>query len=246
MGRPLFLHEVIDIVGDKAVEYMEKSVLGFHTGSAADRGLELWGTWYVMGSTGRWPQVVSLWEMVDGWAGWERLGRSTNVKREANTSLNEWWLEALQRRTGGYDRLLGALPGTRPLAELQGGSIRGEVFVHELTTVPAGGAVEYLRAVEGEWAPVRAEHGHTLVGAFETLMVDDEVCTVWATTLADHVGLGAALDVARGVAAPEDGATADDRLTAWESRRRSLTTRWREELMVPCPGSPMGPPTWPA
>ena len=44
MGRLLYLHEVVDIVGENAVPYMEKSVLGFKTDSTADRGLDLYGT----------------------------------------------------------------------------------------------------------------------------------------------------------------------------------------------------------
>jgi hypothetical protein len=48
------------------MRYMEHTV-GFNADAAADRGLELVGTWYTMGSTGRWPQVVNLgsaWTMV--------------------------------------------------------------------------------------------------------------------------------------------------------------------------------------
>src|SRR3954451_1206231 len=133
MARQLYLHEVTDIVGDKAVEYMEQSVLGFHTDSAADRGLDLYGTFYVMGSTGRWPQVVSIWELADGWDAWERLCRSTNLKREGNDELNDWWLKALERRSGGFDRLLGAMPGTKSIADVGAEAINGTVFVHELT-----------------------------------------------------------------------------------------------------------------
>ena len=56
-SRALYLHETIDIVGDGAVPYMEESVVGFDAESIADRGLTLYGTWLVQGSTGRWPQV---------------------------------------------------------------------------------------------------------------------------------------------------------------------------------------------
>src|ERR1044072_9455213 len=111
----LHLHEVIDIVGEQAVPYMERSVLGFK-GETADRGLALWGTWYVMGSTGRWPQVVNIWEMADGWDGWERLCRATNLRREANEDLADWWREAYQRRTGGFRRLPGPTPAPPPPA----------------------------------------------------------------------------------------------------------------------------------
>lgn len=242
MGRMLYLHEVVDIVGDKAVDYMEKSVLGFKTETAAGRGLELYGTWYVMGSTGRWPQVVNLWELPDGWDSWERLCRSTNLRRERNEELNAWWLEALQRRSGGFDRLLGALPGTLSLAEIADQGVTGSLFVHEITEVPPGGAAAYLELVWERWAPIRAEYGHTLVGLWEVLFSDTEVVTLWATTLEDHVALGKATDAAIGFA--HDGGDVDDRLEQWARHRQDRTVRFREELMVPCPGTPMGPETW--
>jgi hypothetical protein len=243
MGRKLYLHEVIDIVGDKSVEYMEQSVLGFHTERAADRGLELFGTFAVMGSTGRWPQVVSVWELPDGWDSWERLCRSTNLRRQANTELNEWWLEALQRRSGGYDRLLGAMPGSPDIAQLRAAGTKGEVVVHELTSVPPGGAVEYLQAVAEQLAPLRAEYGHTLVGLWEVLFCDTEVCTLWCTTLEDHVALAKATDAARGFD-HDVGSEPDRRFVRWDEERVRLTTCWREELLVPCPGTVLGPDEW--
>src|SRR5690606_33940510 len=62
--RPLFLHEQIDIVGQSQWDYME------HTKKQAGHekvDFELLGTWYVMGITGRWPQVVNIWEIPGGW-----------------------------------------------------------------------------------------------------------------------------------------------------------------------------------
>lgn len=238
-SRPLHLHEVIDIVGEQAVPYMERSVLGFRTGTA-DRGLELYGTWYVVGGTGRWPQVVNIWELIDGWDGWERLCRATNLRREANAELGEWWLEAYQRRSGGFDRLLGALPGTATLADIAAGGIGGTLFVHELTEVRPGAGPDYLAAVGERWAPVAAEHGHRLVGAWEVLLGDTEVVTLWATSLEHHVALQRATDAARGVG-PGVG---DERIAAWHDEARGWRTRWREELLVPCPGTPMGPDAW--
>lgn len=239
--RPLYLHEVIDIRGEQAVPYMERSVLAFRS-ETTDRGLELYGTWYVMGSTGRWPQVVNIWEMADGWDGWERLCRSTNLRREANEELAQWWREAYERRTGGFDRLLGAVAGTRTLADLEREPVTATLFVHELTMVRPGAALDYLEAVRDEWAPVAADHGHVLVGLFEVLMGDSEVCTVWATDLESHVEMGKAADAAAGFGG--GSVPADERITAWRARAREFTTRWREELMIPCPGTPMGPATW--
>lgn len=230
----LHLHETIDIVGEQAVPYMERSVLGFEADTAG-RGLRLWGTWYVVGGTGRWPQVVNVWEMTEGWDDWERLCRATNLRREANDDLTDWWHEAYERRSGGFDRLLGPVPGTRLLADLARDPVKGTMFVHELTQVRPGAGADYLAALREGWAPVAAEHGHVLVGAWEVLLGDTEVCTIWATTLEDHVELG---KTSRGPG------PLDDRVAAWRTRSREWTTRWREELMVPCPGTPMGPDAW--
>lgn len=220
----LYLHEVVDIVGQGAVPYMEHT-LRFDADDTTDRGLELLGTWYVMGTTGRWPQVVNLWQFIDGWDGWERLCRATNLKREANVKLSSWWDEAYKYRTGGFDRLLAGAPGCPTIDELRATRVTGTVFVHELTTVTAGGQAAYLDAVVEDRRPAMAAAGHTLVGAYEVLLGNTEVCTVWATTLEEHVALQRAGD-------------------PWRARAHELSTRFREELMIPCPGTLMGPSEW--
>jgi hypothetical protein len=203
----LYLHEVIDIVGEGARRYMELTAR-FDTESAADRGLTLFGTWQVVGVTGRWPQVVNVWTL-DGWDGWGRLVTAANVKRTANKPLADWWQEAYATRTGGFDRLLKAQGPVDDAAA-------GELWVHELTEVRPGAGADYLAAVREEWAPVAAQHGHRLVGAFEVGFTDVEVVTLWATDVASHIEFEQAdLDI------------------DWPARRRQFTTRWREELLVP-------------
>jgi hypothetical protein len=224
--RNLYLHEYVDIVGDGAMRYMEHTI-GFDTAAAADRGLELVGTWYTMGSTGRWPQVVNLWECADGWTGWRRLMESTNLRRTRNPALTEWWREALQTRTGGFDRLLGAAPGCPKLADLRATGVTGSVFVHELSEVRPGAALDYLAATRDERQPLLAEFGHALVGLYEVLLGDVEVVTIWATDAAGHEALMRAADD-----------VSDERLARWHERARAAgRTRWREELMTPHPKS---------
>ncbi len=227
VARNLYLHEYIDIVGEGAMRYMEHTA-AFDADAAADRGVELVGTWYTMGSTGRWPQVVNLWECVDGWTGWRRLMERTNLARTKNPALNEWWREALKVRSGGFDRLLGAAPGCPSLADLRGQGVTGSVFVHELSQVRPGAALDYLSAVRDEWAPVRADYGHRLVGMYEVLLTDVEVVTLWATDPAGHEALGRATDEGD-----------DDRIVRWRKRAREHLTLWREELMTPYPGTPL-------
>ncbi len=222
-ARSLYLHECVDIVGEGAMRYMEHTE-SFDTEAAADRGIELVGTWYTMGSTGRWPQVVNLWECVDGWAGWRRLMESTNLRRTRNPALDAWWREAMESRSGGFDRLLGAAPGCPSLADLRDARVTGSVFVHELTEVRPGTGLEYLAAVREQWQPVLSGYGHELVGLYEVLMTDVEVVTIWATDPAGHVALMSA---------------DDERIARWRARARDFTTRWREELMTPYPGTPL-------
>jgi hypothetical protein len=222
--RALFLHEYVDIVGEGAMRYMEHTAR-FDPESAAARGLELLGTFYTMGSTGRWPQVVNIWECVDGRAGWRRLMERTNLQRTRNPALNEWWQTALEVRTGGFDRPLGGVPGCPTIESLRRDEVSGSVLVHELSQCRPGAAPEYLAAVREEWAPVMVEHGHRLVGLYEVLMTDTEVLTVWAGDPAGQESLGRAID---------DG---DDRVVAWRRRAREYLTCWREELMTPAPGT---------
>jgi hypothetical protein len=213
----LYLHEVVDIVGEGAVPYMEHSV-GFKVDQAADRGLELFGTWYVMGSTGRWPQVVNIWEMAGGWADWRRLCESTNLRRQANAELASWWRKALEYRSGGFDRLMGAVEGSPTLDDVRGAGTKGTLFVHEISEVPPGGALDYLAAVRDERASLLADYDHTLVGLWEVLLGDREVCTLWATDLDAHIALGEATDIARGVDPDESGGDAAMKsTTTWAS-----------------------------
>lgn len=237
--RDLFLHEVIDIVGQHQWDYME------HAKAQAGHekvDFELLGTWYTMGITGRWPQVINIWEIPGGWDGWygkvDRLG----MKRMSNAHLEGWWTTAYNYRTGGFDRLLAAAPGCPTMASLADAGLQSSLFVHELTEVRPGTALEYLEAVREERVPLMAEYGHHLVGLYEVLMHDTEVCTVWATEAADHVRMGKARDVSRGLASAEAaGVAGDDRIESWHRRARTWATRWREELMNPAPGTLCGP-----
>ena len=159
--RDLFLHEYIDINGMHQWDYME------HTRQQSGDekvDFELLGTWYTMGITARWPQVVNIWEIPGGWDGWygkvDRLG----LKRATNVTLNAWWKQAFEYRSGGFDRLLGAVPGCPNIESLQRDDVRGSLFVHELTEVEPGTPLDYHAAVREERAPLLAEYGHTHVG----------------------------------------------------------------------------------
>jgi hypothetical protein len=63
-----------------------------------------------------------------------------------------------------------------------------------------------------------AARGIALVGAYDSILNDTEVCTIWATDLATHTAL------------LREGDT-------WPAVAREYCTRWREELMTPGPGT---------
>src|ERR1044072_5155825 len=138
-ARELFLHEYIDIIGQGQWAYME------HAKAQAGHEkvyFELLGTWYTMGITGRWPQVVNIWEIPGGWDGWigkvDRLG----LKRASNQTMKSWWKQALECRSGGCDRLLAPAPGCPTMESLAADNVRGSLFVHELSEVRPGTALE--------------------------------------------------------------------------------------------------------
>jgi hypothetical protein len=217
-AAPLFLHEVIDIVGRGGRAYMDHT-RDFDAGSTTDGGLALVGTWEVVGTTGRWPQVVNVWEY-DGWDGWERLAQRTNIRKAENTELADWWDEAYRRRTGGFDRLLRGARGCPTLETLRRDGVGGSWFVHELSEVRPGAGPEYLERTLAERRPAMAERGIALVGAYDSVLTDTEVCTIWATDVATHTAL------------LRDG-------DPWPRVARKYCTRWREELMTPGPGTPL-------
>ncbi|MEE2662982.1 MAG: hypothetical protein VX681_02590 [Myxococcota bacterium] len=235
MSRDIFLHEIIDIVGLGAWPYMRHTL--DCSGDQAN-GMQLVGTWYTIGCTGRWSQCINLWELPDGWEGWcssiDRLG----LKREANKDLTGWWNEAHKYRTGGFDRQLAGIPGCPTMASLTRDQVRGSTFVHEISEVRAGAALDYLQAMQEEWVPVAREYGLEPVGLYEVLMNDTEVVTVWASEIDRIVNLGRTYDACRGL---DDTVGADDRVLQWRKRARKFCTRWREELMTPCPGTTCAP-----
>ena len=94
--------------------------------------------------------------------------------------------------------------------------------MHELTEVRPGTALDYLAAVREERAPLLAEYGHQLVGLYEVMMNDYEVCTIWATNAEDHVRAAKARDVARGLATESRRAAGDPRFEAWHDARAHL------------------------
>jgi hypothetical protein len=142
-------------------------------------------------------------------------------------------------RFTAFSRPLGAAPGSPAVADLLAEPYAASFYVFESATVRPGAALDYLAAVQEERAPVLAEHGQRLVGAYEVQFCDTEVVTLWGTGLNEHLALQRARDAALGL---DDEAEPDKRLLTWRTRARDfLTGPWRETLIAPFPGSKLAP-----
>jgi len=240
MPRHLYLFERIDVVGQGAYAYMEH--LKKDPVLQMPDMFTLQGTFYVVGITGRWPEVVNIWDVPGGWDGWRANVDRLNLKRK-KAFYEDWWDEAAQWRSSGFDRLCAAIDGSPTTDEIRERGIRGTLFMNELTRVRPGAQLDYLAAVREQRVPIMADHGYTPTGLWQVLWTPTEVITVWATEVDAHVRLQQARDVAAGHLTVEEagGVEGDPRILEWERTALEFVTDSREELMTPCPGMVYSP-----
>lgn len=114
------------------------------------------------------------------------------------------------------------------MEQLCADGVRGEVYAHELVTVPPGTAGDLLAAVGEVGLPAVGALGVQAVGAYEVAMGDaSEALLLWALP-----------DWATWVA--YERAWADGgRLAAWRDTLLGLGARWRRQLLLDAPLSPL-------
>ncbi len=230
MNRCVYIHELIEIIGHGRNRYMQHMTANWVPVALEERNQRCFGVWATVGSTGRWPEVVNLWELDD----WDGLTANFEVEfaggRTQDPSLAEWWATAAALRRGGRDRIVVPTAWSPPVAAHQatGGTGAG-VYVHELLTIPGGGA-ERLLADLGEWGRSGFERaGAVLVGAFRSAMrLDDEAIVIWgfadwrAWADFEQAWLGGASEFAR-----------------WQSSLAALGASMERIALVDAPLSPL-------
>ena len=238
--RSLYLHETVDVVGQGQYAYMEHLWKDPVLRMPDMFGLQ--GSFYVCAAgSGRWPQVVNIWDIGSkGWAGWASNVARMNLKRR-KAFYGDWWDEAAQWRTGGFDRLCGGVPGSPTTEEIAAAGTKGTLFLHEVLTVRPGSALEFLAAVVEERVPMLADHGHVPTGLYEVMSNQHEVVMVWATSVEAQVRFRACRDTTRGLC---DEGTADDRIVAWDRRSAEFVTGGDSHVMTPLPRTVYGPDDW--
>jgi hypothetical protein len=228
----VYIHEFIDVIGHNRARYMHHMTANWVPIARAERNQQCFGVWATVGSTGRWPEVVNMWEL-DGWDGLVANFAHELVGAGAqDPSLAEWWAVAASLRRGGVDRIVVPAPGSRPIDELVAAGVRGEVYAHELVTVPPGTSPALLAAVADEGVAAWAAAGAGQLGAFRVAMgADTEAILLWA--FPDWAAWGRCEQ--HWVAA------ADGRgpLAGWRARLLALGASWQRQLLTDAPLSPL-------
>jgi hypothetical protein len=177
----IYIHEFIDIIGHRRAEYMHHMTANWSPIAQEERHQRCFGVWAVLGSTGRWPEVVNIWEH-DGWEGLADSFATEAVGRGAqDPSLERWWAKASEFRRGGFDRIIEPAPWTRSIAQLCADGVTGQCYAHEVIKMRPGTVTEFLQRLPGHVAPLAQRHGWELVGGWRTAMANDDECIVlWA------------------------------------------------------------------
>lgn len=225
----IYIHEFIDILGHARARYMHHMTANWSPIGREERGQLCYGVWGTVGSTGRWPEVVNLWEE-SGWHGLaHNIARETGHPGLQDPSLAAWWAQAAKYRRGGFDRILVPAPWTRTIDELCSDGVRGVFYAHELVKLVPGGAPAYLERVREVAVPAHAALGLELVGAFRTAMRNDSECLLlWAIGSAER---WAEFEIA------QHGDEAG--LSRWRKATEGLALDWQRILLVDAPLSPM-------
>jgi hypothetical protein len=230
----LYLHEIIDIIGDGQQAYLD--TIGKERAPHSERAgaSRLFGSWKVVGSTHRWPRVVNLWEM-DGWERWAESLERQYVPEKRDPDLAPWWRKATQWRSGGFDRILEPAAYSPTRAALRARPLVAQVCVQVIVRLRPGATRGYLDAVGSLLRPALEDRGLTLMGAYSAPMRSDEALVLWA-----------APDF-RTLCRIYAGRRADHALRLWHARAADLRHRFEMCWLVPStdcffhPGAQRGP-----
>jgi hypothetical protein len=227
VNTKVYIHELVDIIGHNRARYMHHMTANWCPTARDERNMLCFGVWGTVGSTGRWPEVVNLWEL-DGWDGLvANFAHETAAPSLQDPALAAWWAEAASLRRGGVDRVLVPEPWSPTIEELTAAGVRGALYAHELVTVPVGTARAFLEALAETALPAYEAFELRCIGAFRVAMQNDgEAVVIWALPSWDAWGR---------FEQAWDGAG----LTAWRARLTAMGADVRRTLMVDAPLCPL-------
>ncbi|MEY2432819.1 MAG: hypothetical protein QOC92_2544 [Acidimicrobiaceae bacterium] len=224
----VYIHELIDIIGQNRSKYMHHMTANWCPIARDERSQLCYGVWGTVGSTGRWPEVVNMWEL-DGWEGLAaNFDHELSHSSMQDPSLAEWWAVASTLRHGGFDRILEPAPWAPAIDELVAGGAGSAFYAHELLSVAPGRSPELLDAIDAVGRPAAEKLGVGLLGGFRVAMADDRECIAiwtfpdWATWV-DY----------------ERSWTASGAMASWRSQLIDLEAQFRRTLMIDAPLAPL-------
>jgi hypothetical protein len=225
----VYIHELVDIIGHGRADYLQHITANWGPIGREQRRQRCFGVWGTVGSTGRWPQVVNLWE----YASWADLAHNFEVELDGSAmqdpALAEWWAAAARMRSGGLDRILVAPDWSPSLDDLMATAGSRAGYAHELVRCHPGAAPDLLEAVHHDGEAAYRSAGLTLAGAFRRAMsADDEVVLLWS--FPDWPAWGAFEEA---VLAPSTD------VASWRARVAPGIAAWDRTLLVDAELSPL-------
>ncbi len=173
----VYIHELVDVIGTERARYQHHMTANWCPEAGPLRRQRCFGVFSTVGSTGRWPQVVNLWE----YDAWDDLAHNFAVELvgtgHRDPMLEQWWARAAEFRTGGIDRILvahDASPGVEQWCAR--GGTGAVAYTHELVRTEVDGAERVADLVAEDREGLGGRFGLELVGLFRTaLRAHDEV-----------------------------------------------------------------------
>jgi hypothetical protein len=223
----IYIHEQIQITGLNRAAYVHHMTANWSPTAQEDRNQRCYGVWPVIGSTGRWPEVVNIWEL-DGWDGLAAgFALETGGRGAYDPTLERWWSRAADMRRGGTDRILEPAPWSATIDELTAAGAGGECYAHDLVRVSPGAAREVLERTHEGGRSLAAAHGWQLVGAWRTTMRNDDECVLlWSVPT---WAAWAAFEREHGEDSP---------VRAWRRSLDDVVQRWERVVLVDAPLCP--------
>jgi hypothetical protein len=177
----VYLHQLVDIAGTGRADDLHHDATGRAPEVGARRRRRCFGAFDVVGSTGRWPQVLNLWEH-DSWADLAH-DVSTEVEQVGSGDPpTEAFLATDDLHHGGTGRILVAHPASPGVQDWERRGGTGAVaYVHEVIDGPPGSAGDLCDTAVHDGAEDHRRFGLELVGAWRTaLRADDQVVLMWS------------------------------------------------------------------
>ncbi|HEV3123680.1 MAG TPA: hypothetical protein VG266_03800 [Candidatus Dormibacteraeota bacterium] len=217
------LHETIDVVTGKLADYISaiETVL---MPLCDERKLRLSGFFQTAGSSGRWPEMIALWELdID-----DHLAQRRTIG--SHPGMREWMIRGAQLRRGGFDRMLlshsfSPRPPVRPEFKAP-----GSVYLEQIFEVRPGATARFLEVAETTLLPRSHEAELAIEGFWRSEFQPLEHVALWS--MPDWDAYGRLL----GRRDPRDEASNLPGLdAAWET-----LIGLRERILIPLAVSPLG------